>query len=112
MICIDSQKDKTRLLNLLYKMETLISVVSSDSLTSSVVSKKNADLLIVAKSLLPIPASSFIDGLRHLHEKPDLVILRDSEDVREQEQYLAMGVLAVINTSITDKELTKILELL
>tara|TARA_R110002072_G_scaffold303123_1_gene494616 strand:- start:14820 stop:16235 length:1416 start_codon:yes stop_codon:yes gene_type:complete len=61
-----------------------------------------ADLILIQRSVLPVPASEAIESIRSLTDEPDVIVIWDEEDPEERARLLIAGCSAVLYSGLSD----------
>ena len=70
------------------------------------------DLLIVEQDRLPLPASTAVERIRNLPDRPDVIVAVTRENPAQRASLLAAGCLAVLNLGVRDQILAETLQTL
>jgi two-component system response regulator AtoC len=70
------------------------------------------DLLVASRSRLAEPSAETVRSVRQLPERPEVIVVTDTEDAQERSSLLAAGCLAVVNHRVPDETLKETLRAL
>lgn len=63
------------------------------------------DIVVLADSVLPDPPETFVDSIRRLPERPEIVVISPTENPEERAKLIAAGVLTVLSGQLPDEML-------
>jgi len=72
----------------------------------------SADLVLIARELIPDPPTEFVRALGKLPDHPELIVFQNREEARDRMALLAAGCFAVLTAELPDETLTEALKTL
>jgi len=97
-----------RLQTLLQEKEIAPELVSVEELWETL-SRRDFDLVLIERSVLPPSAEKFVARVQELPEHTGVVVLTSDEDPKERAELIAAGCLAVLPLGLEDGELGEVL---
>ncbi len=68
---------------------------------------EDVDLIVVSRGALPTPSSEFVQAVRTLPDRPEVVVVSDREDAEDRARLLAAGCMAVLHLGVADAPLAQ-----
>ena len=106
LLIIDDDSELERRLSEIFEpLETAIATAPQQAVLWDRVKAFPADLVVISRAALPDPIEATVESIQALPERPEVIVVSQSEDASERARLLIAGCTAVLNSSLDDKTL-------
>ncbi len=102
LLIVDDAESERRLDKICETLETAVATAPHQSMLWDRVKAYPADLLIIGRSSLPDPIENTVETIQALPERPEVIVVTNSEHAEERARLLIAGCMAVLNLSLDD----------
>jgi len=111
LVRIEDRHLRERVAGALDRARVLLSFVPPKAL-DDVLSEQPSDLVVMDDTQLPKQEAAFVERIRSLPDKPDVVVVCGAENAERRAALIATGCLAVIYAGLDDEALTHMIRAL
>ncbi len=105
MLIVDDSAFERRLDRIFEPLETAVATAPQKAVLWDRVKAFPTDLVIIGRSSLPDPIESTVETIQALPERPEVIVVTETENAEERARLLIAGCTAVLNTSLDDTTL-------
>jgi len=110
VLAVDVAPQQKKLHRLLEGLDAVVDTVKRRDRLWEHISRQSGDIIVVSRALIPEPAVETIELLAKLPDSPDVVVVSEQEDHKEESELIAAGCAAVVHPRLSDETLGDLLK--